>query len=108
MTNIQLFRAIGRVDDALLGRSERTVGNRRIQMRWAPAANLKKSELSFRGERACRAIAEIRAERVYRGWQPVCLWGGGRRPDFTRRAYAGIADADTLEAVGAHIGRRIS
>ena len=35
------------------------------------AANLKKSELSFRGERACRAIAEIRAERVYRGWQPV-------------------------------------
>ena len=50
------------------------------------AANLKKSELSFRGERACRAIAEIRAER----------------------AYAGIADADTLEAVGAHIGRRIS
>ena len=43
------------------------------------AANLKKSELSFRGERACRAIAEIRAERVYRGWQPVCLWGGGRR-----------------------------
>ena len=72
------------------------------------AANLKKSELSFRGERACRAIAEIRAERVYRGWQPVCLWGGGRRPDFTRRAYAGIADADTLEAVGAHIGRRLS
>ena len=72
------------------------------------AANLKKSELSFRGEWACRAIAEIRAERVYRGWQPVCLWGGGRRPDFTRRAYAGIADADTLEAVGAHIGRRIS
>lgn len=36
VTNIQLFRAIGRVDDALLGRSERTVGNRRIQMRWAP------------------------------------------------------------------------
>lgn len=71
-------------------------------------ANLKKSELSFRGARACRAIAEIRAERVCRSGCRYALGAVDGGLIFTRRAYAGIADADTLEAVGAHTGRRIS